>query len=79
MPETSAEAMNVASGVHICRERKKLSARALSSEAGLSNGYVTKLETGQIEPTVRSFGRLARALQMTPMEVYACVLGEADA
>lgn len=54
-----------------------MSARALSLRAGLSAAYVFKVETGAIEPSLRSFARLAMALEMSPQEVWVCVANEA--
>lgn len=65
--------------IRFARERKQLSARALSLRAGLSPAYVFKAETGAIEPSFRSFCRLALALDMTVQEVWVCVVNEAQA
>jgi transcriptional regulator with XRE-family HTH domain len=59
------------------RARRGLSARALSLKAGLSPAYVTKLESGAIaEPSLSAFARLARETEMTPAEVWVCVVTE---
>jgi len=51
-------------------------ARALSLKAHLSPSYVGKLEAGEIEPSVKAFGRIALALGMNPQEIYYCVVFE---
>jgi transcriptional regulator with XRE-family HTH domain len=45
--------------------------------SGQSGSYVSKLEAGTIEPSLRGFARLAKALEMTPQEIYTVVLCEA--
>lgn len=56
------------------RERHDLSARELSAQAGLSASYVTKLEAGELDPSLKTFGKIAGVLKLTPMEVYFCVV-----
>lgn len=63
--------------MRVLREQQGLSARALSLRAGLSPAYVFKLEAGQVEPSLRSFGRVAMALGMTRDELWVCVINEA--
>jgi predicted transcriptional regulator len=55
-----------------------MSARALSLQAGLSPAYVFKLEAGQVEPSLRCFGRLALVLGMTHEEIWVCMAIEAS-
>lgn len=62
--------------IRYLRKEQGLSARALSIKAGLSAAYVFKVETGAIEPSLRSFARLALALGMKPGEVWVCVANE---
>jgi transcriptional regulator with XRE-family HTH domain len=68
--------IRLADAVHHLRSQRGMSARALSLKAGLSPSYVGKLEAGEIEPSVRSFARLARVLGMSPQEVFFCVTQE---
>jgi transcriptional regulator with XRE-family HTH domain len=58
------------------REKRGLSARALSVKAGLSRAYVCKLEAGGVEPSLRTFAQLAVALEMSPYEVWTVVVNE---
>lgn len=67
----------VAEVIRHLREKKGWSTRALSQAAGLSPSYVSKLESGEIEPSLRVFGRLALVLEMNQYEVYVCVMREA--
>lgn len=67
---------NVSSLIQHKRLQKGLSARALSQRAGQSDSYVSKLEAGSVEPSLKTFSRLAVALQLTPLEVWAIVACE---
>lgn len=68
----------VGDAIRLLRERKGYSARGLSSLAGLSPSYVSKVEAGEIEPSFRSFARMACVLRMTPREIYLCISQEAQ-
>lgn len=74
---TSQDSITVGDAVHLARTRRGLSARELSSLAGLSASYVTKLEGGELEPSLRAFAKIARAAGMTQAEIYFCILQEA--
>lgn len=73
-----AETHQACTGAAIRFHRKEqgLSARALSIKAGLSPAYVFKVESGAIEPSLRTFARLAVALHMSMAEVWVCVVSE---
>ena len=55
------------------RIRAGMSARRLSALAGLSPSYVGKVESGDIEPSLRAFARIARVLNMSQREVVFLV------
>jgi len=55
------------------RVEKNISARELSALSGYSSSYVSKLENGQIEPTVKAFGKIAEALRLSAMEVGVAI------
>ena len=63
--------------VRLRREELGKSARSTSLEAGQSGSYVTKLESGTIEPSLKAFSRLAAVLGFTPSEIWAIVACEA--
>jgi len=56
------------------REQRNFSARALSLRANLSPSYVGKLESGEMEPSLRTFTALCRALGLSPREILFCAL-----
>lgn len=49
--------------------RTNLSARGLSLAAGLSESYMGKVESDSLDPSLRSFVKISRVLQLTPLEV----------
>lgn len=51
------------------REREGLSARQLSSAAGLSASYVSKVESGAVLPTIESFAKIVSKLYTTDREI----------
>lgn len=63
--------------IRLARERRGLSGRALGPKASLSTGYVSKVEAGDLDPSLSCFSRLAVALGMTPLEVWVVVRTEA--
>lgn len=62
-----------ADGLKKLRERRGVSARALSLEAGLSASYVSKIESGQVKPSVEAFAYLMKALEASDEEVLYMV------
>lgn len=71
-------AISAGAGIRWLRCRNGLSARQLSARAGLSPSYVDKLERGEIEPSFRSFAKLALTLGMTPAEAWFLIQAEAQ-
>ena len=69
----------VGAAIRFLREQRNLSARALSAKAGLSSAYVTKIENGRVEPSLRAFARLALALGMSQAEVWTVIVNEGSA
>lgn len=44
------------------RQKKGLSQEALALEAGLSRNSISKIETGQVSPTIQTLEKIAKAL-----------------
>lgn len=65
---------SLAGAFRYIRERRELSARGLSIRAGLSPSYVGKLEAGEIEPSVKAFTAICRALDLSQREILFCIL-----
>lgn len=68
--------LTLANAIRHMREKAGLSARALSLKARLSSSYVGKLESGEIEPSVRAFARIALSLGLTREEVFLIICME---
>lgn len=61
------------------RERRTalgLSQEELAFEAGMKRSYLSDLERGVRNPTVRALGRLATALRLEPWELLMPVEGD---
>lgn len=54
------------------------SQRELAKFAGLSSAYVSALETGRIQPSLRAFARLAAVLRFTGPELRLIINSEAQ-
>ena len=52
--------------VRNCRQARGMSQEELALEAGMKRSYVSELERGLRNPTVRALGRLAEALDVDP-------------
>ena len=63
--------------IRATRERKRLSARALSLSAGLSESYVGKVESGVCEPSLRAFAKIVTQLGLNAQEVFLILQQEA--
>lgn len=68
--------VNVGDLIKLKREALGLSARDLSIRIGKSSSYVSKLESGTLDPTLNTFARLASELSMNHYEVSACLAVE---
>jgi transcriptional regulator with XRE-family HTH domain len=51
------------------RQLKNMTQEQLALEAGMERSYVSDLERGTRNPTVRALGRLAEALGVEPKEL----------
>lgn len=51
------------------RERTGMSARALSLQAGLSQSYISKVESGNVLPTIESFAKIIKLMNITDKEL----------
>ena len=65
--------VNVGTAINFMRREKQLSARALSAAAGLSPSYVSKVESGEMEPSFRAFCNIAAVLELSDAEIVFLV------
>jgi len=50
--------------IRVERERRGLSQQQLADRAGISRGYLARLETARQDPTVSTVEKIARALRI---------------
>lgn len=48
------------------REKRGITQEALAAKAGISRGYLARLETGRHDPTLTTLMKLAKALRVKP-------------
>ena len=73
------ERLTVGEAVREFREARKISRRQLRLQAGLSESYVGKVESGMIEPSLRGFAKIAACLKLKPGEIHTLLMQEATA
>jgi transcriptional regulator with XRE-family HTH domain len=56
--------------VSLLRRRRGWSQRQLSHAVGRSPAYLSKVEAGEIDPSLAAFAAIAVALGMNPFEVW---------
>jgi transcriptional regulator with XRE-family HTH domain len=54
------------------RKLKGMTQEQLALDAGMERSYVSDLERGQRNPSIRALGRLAEALSVEPRELLNC-------
>lgn len=72
--------MEIGHALKICRSAKKLSLDELAERAGLSQSYLSMIESGKREPTLSSIEKVAKALGVpTPILLFlAAEKGEVE-
>ncbi len=56
--------------IRIERERRGLSQQQLADKAGISRGYLARLETARQDPTVGTVEKVARALRIKLADLF---------
>jgi transcriptional regulator with XRE-family HTH domain len=54
----------IAMRIKALREQQKISQEELAARAGVSRGYLARLETGRHDPTITMLEKLAKALKV---------------
>ncbi|MBW5286359.1 MULTISPECIES: helix-turn-helix domain-containing protein [Burkholderia] len=63
--------MEIGRAVKVCRSAKKLSLDELAERAGLSQSYLSMIESGKREPTLSSIEKVSTALGVpTPILLF---------
>jgi transcriptional regulator with XRE-family HTH domain len=52
------------------RDKRKLTQEKLSDLSGFSQQYLSELESGKRNPTIRSLSEIARVLKVDPIEFF---------
>lgn len=61
--------LTLGEGLRLLRSKTNQSARHVSQVSGLSSSYVSKVEKGEIEPTISSFYRICEAVGANDKEI----------
>ena len=64
MSNTMSPITRVAQRLQMLRTRRHLTQGQLAAKAGISRGYLARLETARQDPTLTTLERLARALRV---------------
>jgi len=59
----------IAMRIKALREKRRMSQEDLAERAGISRGYLARLETARHDPTVTTLEKLARALRVKVAEL----------
>lgn len=63
--------MEIGHAIKVCRSSRKLSLDEVSTRSGLSQSYLSLIETGKREPTLSSIEKLSKALAVpTPVLMF---------
>ena len=68
--EIEAQELKVANRIQEERLARKLSQLDLALEAGISQGYLAMVESHQKIPTITTIFKIARALNISPTELF---------
>lgn len=63
-------ATSVANNLLATRARRKLSQQTIAKKTGLSVSYVSMLERGQRTPPLETLAALAKALGVSPLDLF---------
>lgn len=72
-PSQPTSATSLGAALRDLRVHRGISARALSEQAGLSPAYISRLESGSLEPSAKALGSIVRALRLGPLEAAMCL------
>jgi transcriptional regulator with XRE-family HTH domain len=54
----------IAMRIKVLRAKRKITQAELAERAGISHGYLARLETGRQDPTISTLEKLAKALKV---------------
>lgn len=73
MDDAGSTRLGAGAFVALLRRRKGMSQRALARQIGRSPAYVSKMESGAIDPSLSAFASIVVALDMNALEVWTIV------
>jgi transcriptional regulator with XRE-family HTH domain len=59
----------IAMRIKALRAKRQLTQGALAKRAGISHGYLARLETGRQDPTITTLEKIAKALRVSLVEL----------
>ena len=62
--------MDLASRIKAARTKRGWNQETLAAKAGISRGYLARLETGRQDPTVGTVEKIARALRIKLADLF---------
>ncbi|MCP3915859.1 MAG: helix-turn-helix transcriptional regulator [bacterium] len=62
--------MSIGKAVLRIRQKQGLTQKEVGARAGLATSYVSRIENGHIQPTMRTLARLAKALGVPTSELF---------
>lgn len=65
--------MPAQAALRVKREQRGISARSLSASLGKSPSYISKVETGEITLSLTGFAEIAKALELSTLEILYVV------
>jgi transcriptional regulator with XRE-family HTH domain len=57
--------------IKLLREQRRMTQEELAARAGISRGYLARLETARQDPRLSTIEKLAKALRVKPAELLA--------
>lgn len=72
-PKNGVKLLCPAKAIRFVRLERGLSAREVALKAGFSASYVHKIESGEIEPTIKKFAKIAEVLEMSDLEILVLI------
>jgi transcriptional regulator with XRE-family HTH domain len=64
-------AQALAMRIKLLREQRRMTQEELAARAGISRGYLARLETARQDPRLSTIEKLAKALRVKPAELLA--------
>lgn len=79
LPQTAANVdAAVGRALKSLRNQKKISAVTLATQSGVSTSMISRIETGQVSPSLSSLNAIARALQVPLISLFQNTMEMAD-